>query len=594
VRERYEEAGIIAVRIGLPPKRAIPFRVNDPFAKYAVVLIPPNGGAEEKIEFLGDGQQLIVDGIHPKTGEPYAWFGAEIGSFARDDLPYIHEQQARQLVDDAVALLVRNFGYQVKQTRAKQKIDGEDVGGGSEDWGVIVDNIVAGTALHDSLRDLAAKLVTSGMGQAAAKNFLRGLMEKSKAPRDERWRDRYAEIDRLVESAGAFREEHPQEKPIGLQEWDAGDDTDLPPPRGWLLGNSFCRGFMSALISQGGVGKTALRYAQLISLAIGRPLTGEYVFQRARVLLVSLEDDDKELKRRILAARIHHNVDRSEVKGWLFLAAPGAAGGKLMTMENGRVVRGTLADKLEAIITERKIDLIYLDPFVKTHAVPENTNTDIDQVAQVLTDLAAKHGVAVDLPHHAAKGASDPGSADRGRGASAHRDACRLVYTLTTMSAEEAEVFAISEEQRHTLVRVDSAKVNITKHLGAAKWFRIVSVPLGNANDIYPHGDEVQTVEPWTPPDTWEGLSSHLLNQILTAIDNGMEDGRRYTDGSRAEDRAAWKVITEHAPTKTKGQAREIIKTWVKNGVLVRHEYNDPVARKPANGVKVNPAKRPS
>ena len=30
----------------------------------------------------------------------------------------------------------------------------------------------------------------------------------------------------------------------GLNEWDAGDDTDPPPPREWLLGNAFCRRFL--------------------------------------------------------------------------------------------------------------------------------------------------------------------------------------------------------------------------------------------------------------------------------------------------------------------------------------------------------------
>lgn len=77
-----------------------------------------------------------------------------------------------------------------------------------------------------------------------------------------------------------------------------------------------------------GRGKIALRYAQLLALATGRPPTGEHVFQRCRVLIVSLEDDVSELRRRILAARLHYNIDLAELKGWLFLAAPGAAGGK--------------------------------------------------------------------------------------------------------------------------------------------------------------------------------------------------------------------------------------------------------------------------
>ncbi len=69
-----------------------------------------------------------------------------------------------------------------------------------------------------------------------------------------------------------------------LGEWDAGDEWDGDgefrpiPPRGWLLGNIFCRGFVSSLLGDGGAGKTALRYAQYLSLATGRSLTGEHVF----------------------------------------------------------------------------------------------------------------------------------------------------------------------------------------------------------------------------------------------------------------------------------------------------------------------------
>ena len=72
---------------------------------------------------------------------------------------------------------------------------------------------------------------------------------------------------------------------------DAGDDTTLPPPRAWLLGNIFARKFLSSLFGDGGVGKTALRYAQYLSMATGEPLSGDHLFQRCRVLIVSFEDD---------------------------------------------------------------------------------------------------------------------------------------------------------------------------------------------------------------------------------------------------------------------------------------------------------------
>jgi hypothetical protein len=379
-----------------------------------------------------------------------------------------------------------------------------------------------------------------------------------------------------------------------LSEWDAGDDVQPPPPRQWLLGNVFARRFISSLFAEGGAGKTAMRYAQYLSLVTGKQLTGEYVFQRCRVLIVSLEDDADEVRRRILAARLHHGIDLSEVRGRLFLAAPGKKVGKLMTLDKkGRPVRGTLADVLEAAIAKRKIDLISLDPFVKTHAVDENLNKQVDEVVEVLTELAIKHDMAGDIPHHTSKGVADPGNASRGRGASSMKDAGRLIYTLTTMSAEEAQAFGIQEDRRRLYVRVDSAKVNIAPPMAKAKWFRIVGVPLNNATELYPNGDEVQTVEPWTPPDPWKGLGVDILNRILTEIDAGLPDGNRYSNASKANERAAWKVVKRHAPDKTEGQAREIIKAWVKNGVLIAEEYENPLTRKQVKGLRVDNSKRP-
>jgi AAA domain len=84
---------------------------------------------------------------------------------------------------------------------------------------------------------------------------------------------------------------------------------ELPPPREWLLGNQFCRKFLFGLLAPGATGKSALRLLQFMALATGQPLSGQHVFQRSRVLLVSLEDGRDELRRRIAAARIHHGVD---------------------------------------------------------------------------------------------------------------------------------------------------------------------------------------------------------------------------------------------------------------------------------------------
>jgi hypothetical protein len=382
------------------------------------------------------------------------------------------------------------------------------------------------------------------------------------------------------------------DKPLG--EWDTGDDLGPIPPRGWLLGNAFCRRFASALIAGGGAGKTALRIAQLLSLATGRELTGEHVFARCRVLIVSLEDDTDELRRRLAAAMLHHRIERSEVKGWLFMVSPGGGCGKIMiTDEHGRPVTGDLVGKLTKVIIDRRIDLVSLDPFVKTHAINENDNNLIDAVVQVLAGLAAKHDIAVDTPHHVSKGPADPGNADRGRGASAAKDAWRLVFTLSAMSPEEAQAFGLSEADRRRMIRLDSAKVNIAPPMAEATWFKLVGVNIGNGAGIYPNGDEVQTVEPWSPPDTFAGLSNVTLNQILSEIDAGLPDGNRFTDANAATDRAAWRVIERHS-AKNEAMCRQIIRLWVKSGLVVHHTYENPATRKPVKGLRVNNEKRPS
>jgi hypothetical protein len=206
VREHYEERGYLLVRIGLPPKRAIPFRTDEPFSKIVVNLVAPNEN-QEKIEFLGAGQQVVVAGIHPETKQPYRWFGGEPGQIKLEELPYIREADAHQLVNEIAALLIRDFGYTRAPERPKAPRKGNgparETGstGGAADWQYLFDNIRNGHALHDSLRDLGAKLIASGAGAGAAVNQLRALMEGSTAPHDARWRERFDNIPRLVESA---------------------------------------------------------------------------------------------------------------------------------------------------------------------------------------------------------------------------------------------------------------------------------------------------------------------------------------------------------------------------------------------------------
>jgi hypothetical protein len=218
----------------------------------------------------------------------------------------------------------------------------------------------------------------------------------------------------------------------------------------------------------------------------------------------------------------------------------------------------------------------------------------MDFVCDLLATFADAYNIAVDSPHHARKGAATPGDADIGRGGSSIRDAGRLVYTLTTMSEDEAKQFNVEQADRRFYVRLDSAKVNIVPSRSAA-WFKLVGVNIGNATELYPNGDDVQTVESWSPPKLWAGLAAETLNAALTDIDNGMPNGQRYTDaGGGKGARAAWRVVQKHCPNRSEGQCREIIRTWIKNGVLYAAEYDDPIKRMPRKGYRLDTSKRPT
>jgi hypothetical protein len=230
---------------------------------------------------------------------------------------------------------------------------------------------------------------------------------------------------------------------------------------------------------------------------------------------------------------------------------------------------------------------------VKTHALGENDNSAMDFVCDLLATFADDCNIAVDSPHHARKGATTPGDADIGRGGSSIRDAGRLVYTLTAMSEDEAKQFNVEPTDRRFYVRLDSAKVNIVPSRSAT-WFRLVGVNIGNTTELYPNGDDVQTVEPWNPPKLWDGLASETLNAALTEIDAGMANGQRFSSAGPARDRAAWRIVHKHCQDRTEAQCREIIKTWMRNGVLYEAEYDDPVEHKERKGLWLDSTKRPS
>jgi hypothetical protein len=256
VRDHFGERGRILVRFGARPKRAILFRTNAPFAKIAVNFVVADGAPGQKIEFLGDGQQVVVDGVHPGTGRLYEWFGGSPLEIKHGDLPVISADEAQALVGDVARLLVEKFGYRLKPgnppvngpktyshvwrskdhdfscipTGVERRDDGDGwiyawvrtsdgtehivpkdelipaqgrngYGGDGQatDWSLTPDVLID----HDKLVALAMRLLRSGMSPGAAVNFLHTNVEGLANVNDERRQRRLKEIPGMVESAVA-------------------------------------------------------------------------------------------------------------------------------------------------------------------------------------------------------------------------------------------------------------------------------------------------------------------------------------------------------------------------------------------------------
>ena len=112
-RERFEERGFVHHTHRASAQAGNSSQNHHAVKKITGKVVAPNGDTDQKIELLADGQQVVVFGTHPKTGKPYSWFGGEPTSIKHEELPCVSEDEAKQFVTDAVALLVKDFGYRL-------------------------------------------------------------------------------------------------------------------------------------------------------------------------------------------------------------------------------------------------------------------------------------------------------------------------------------------------------------------------------------------------------------------------------------------------------------------------------------------------
>ena len=495
----------------------------------------------------------------------------------------------------------------------------------SEPWEDLVIKILRGEPLHPSLLALSAKMVAAGMNGAAVENFLRGLMEKSAAPRDARWQDRYDDIPRLVSSAEQFRAAPaidttalferlkgkngagPNVHEAAADGASGGSDTGLVeafeaakkasgagtraprliearpfvlrdpktlPKQQWLYGNHLIRKFGSATFAPSGSGKSNLFIVEALVMVTGRPLLGTKPPQRLRVWYWNGEDPYDELEQRVGAACLHYGITAAEIEGWLFINSGRDPNSRVVIAtqdRNGTTIAVPVVEAMIQTIRDNRLDVEMIDPFISTHRVPENDNNAIDEVAKTWTGIADITDTAVSLAHHTRKTGGAEVTVEDGRGAVALLNAVRPARVVNMMTEEEALKAGVVDGRRRYF-KVADGKNNLALPLDRLDWFRSESVFLGNGdtNDPSDKGDNKGVVTKWEWPDAMKGITEEAIEKVKAAIRAG-----EWRKDSQAKDWVGHPVAKALGlgDVRKKGLDRTkvttIINNWVYKGKLV-------------------------
>lgn len=342
------------------------------------------------------------------------------------------------------------------------------------------------------------------------------------------------------------------------------------PPREKVYGRHFVRKFISGTLAPGGVGKSSQALVEAVAMASGRDLLGVPVKAPLRVWYWCGEDPIDEIERRVAAILIHYQITPEELGDRLFIDS-GRECEIIIAHESkdGATINEPVIADLRETIDANAIDVWILDPFVSCHLVSENDNNKVGAIMKELAMLADGSNSCGELVHHVRKAAGGvETTVEDGRGAKAFSDRCRSVRTLNRMTEDEEQLFGLEAGSRTSLFRVDIGKANLFPAARSAVWRKLVSVGLGNGGDTMAE-DLIGVVTKWEPP----GLFCDMSHDDVRAVQDEIERLGDYRESPASPKWAGaavglvmdWDV----KDTSTRRRVKEMLKAWVKSGLLV-------------------------
>jgi RecA-family ATPase len=187
-----------------------------------------------------------------------------------------------------------------------------------------------------------------------------------------------------------------------------------PPERKWIVRDMIPDRTVTIVAGDGGGGKTTLMLQLSVAIAGERPWLGNNP-DPGPVLIVTAEDDEEEIHRRLAAIARSLGVELSDLADLHIVplagedAVIGAPEGKAGLIAPTAVFRG-----LVALIERIKPRLVVLDALADMYAGEENARAQARQFIGLLRGLAIKNDLAVVLISHPSLSGMASGSGTRG------------------------------------------------------------------------------------------------------------------------------------------------------------------------------------
>ena len=378
----------------------------------------------------------------------------------------------------------------VKTTKVNQETGQIEQTPPDERHAALVKSILTGDVYHDSLRDLAASMTATGMQAGAVVNHLRGLMDASAGPHDERWAARRASIPGLVSSAGVRFAPLPDEdfdtmlvqatdklsnevaketvpdapegdtkassKTAAAYKLLTATDLHALPSLRWRIRDVLPENGLGMILGASTAGKTFVGLDMAAHIAMGRDWYG-FKVNAAPVVYICLEGE-RGVQRRIKAWEMHHGESLPD--HFRFVLQPF----NMMNLQN-------VADLAAAVLAAGGRDgVIIIDTLNRaTPGGDENSSVDMGNVIAAAKNLQSATNSMVVLVHH--KGKNDAA------GARGH----------SSLYAALDAAIAVNRTERGRSWSTDPAQGGKSKDGEAiSKGFELKTVHLGLDDDALP------------------------------------------------------------------------------------------------------------